>query len=386
MAAAAGNSYVVLDLFDLRADISFMDQPLPSLPRKGRGAVSNAAGRFEPATLVAIDDGWGSADAAAPPLDTQYLRDNSKTVIARNTSPDIGFDRSINPYRGCEHGCIYCFARPTHAYLGFSPGLDFESRIVVKEDAPALLRAELSKPSYRPKPIALGVNTDAYQPIERKLGLTRRILEVLYEFRHPVTLITKSALIQRDIDILAAMARDRLAGVAVSVTTLDRDLARRMEPRAATPERRLETIAALAAAGIPTSVMAAPMIPALNDAELEAILEAAVARGASSAGYVLLRLPLELAGLFEEWLEANFPGKAKHVMSLIKQSCDGKAYQSEFGTRMRGTGPYAEMLRIRYEAACHRLGLNRRRDGWRLDCTQFRVPAKVKETAQLSLF
>jgi DNA repair photolyase len=368
-----------------------MDEALPSVPRapvvrKGRGAISNAAGRFEPATHVAIDDGWGNADADPPPLDTQYLRDTSKTVIARNNSPDIGFDRSINPYRGCEHGCVYCFARPTHAYLGLSPGLDFESRIFVKEDAPALLRAELSKPSYKPRPIALGVNTDAYQPIERKLGLTRRILEVLYEFRHPVTLITKSALIQRDLDILGAMARDHLASAAVSVTTLDRGLARKMEPRAATPARRLETIAALSGAGIPTAVMAAPMIPALNDSELENILDAAVERGACSAGYVLLRLPLELGGLFEEWLEANVPGKAKHVMSLVKQSRDGKAYQSEWGTRMTGTGPYAEMLRIRHEAACHRLGLDKKRDSRRLDCSLFRVPARANETAQLSLF
>ncbi|HLI22346.1 MAG TPA: PA0069 family radical SAM protein [Stellaceae bacterium] len=363
-----------------------MDEALPSVPRKGRGAVSNAAGRFEPATHIAIDDGWGRNDEDAPPLDTQYLRDTSKTVIARNNSPDIGFDRSINPYRGCEHGCIYCFARPTHAYLGLSPGLDFESRIFVKEDAPALLRAELSKPSYKPKPIALGVNTDAYQPIEKKLGLTRRILEVLAEFRHPVTLITKSALIQRDLDILSAMARDHLAKAAVSVTTLDRGLARKMEPRAATPERRLETIAALSAAGIPTAVMAAPMIPALNDAELEAILEAAVERGACAAGYVLLRLPLELAGLFEEWLANNVPGKAKHVMSLIKQSREGKAYQSEWGTRMSGTGPYAEMLRVRHEAACHRLGLDKKRENRQLDCSLFRVPARGKETAQLSLF
>jgi DNA repair photolyase len=368
-----------------------MDEAPPSasrtpVSRRGRGAISNDAGRFEPRTHVAIDDGWGSADEEAPPLETQYLRDMSKSVIARNTSPDIGFDRSINPYRGCEHGCIYCFARPTHAYLGLSPGLDFESRIFVKEDAPALLRTELSKPSYKPKPIALGVNTDAYQPIERKLGLTRRILEVLYEFRHPVTLITKSALIQRDIDILSAMAREHLCSAAVSVTTLDRHLARKMEPRAATPERRLETIAALAAAGIPTAVMAAPMIPALNDAELESILEAAVARGVCSAGYVLLRLPLELGGLFEEWLAANFPGKAKHVMSLIKQSRDGKAYQSEWGTRMRGSGAYAEMLRIRHEAACRRLGLDKKRDNRRLDCSLFHVPASKKETTQLSLF
>lgn len=363
-----------------------MDEALPSTPRKGRGAVSNATGRFEPETRIPTDDGWNSGDEDAPPLETHYLRDSAKTVIARNQSPDIPFDRSINPYRGCEHGCVYCFARPTHAYLGLSPGLDFESRIFVKEDAPELLRAELSKPSYRAKPIALGVNTDAYQPIERKLKLTRRILEVLQEFRHPVTLITKSALIQRDIDLISAMAKDRLASAAVSLTTLDRNLARKMEPRAATPERRLETIAALVQAGIPTAVMAAPMIPALNDAELETILDAAAARGARAAGFTMLRLPLELAPMFEEWLKAHYPGKAGHVMSLIRQTHGGKAYQSEFGTRMRGTGPYAEMLRIRFEAACHRLSLNQRRDQWRLDSSQFSAPIKVKEHAQLSLF
>jgi DNA repair photolyase len=361
-----------------------MDEALSSSPRKGRGAVSNATGRFEPEARVLTDDGWGSGDEDAPPLETFYLRDTAKSVITRNDSPDIGFDRSINPYRGCEHGCVYCFARPTHAYLGLSPGLDFESRIFVKEDAPELLRAELSKPSYRCQPIALGVNTDAYQPIERKRLLTRRILEVLWEFRHPVTVITKSTLVQRDIDILSAMARERLASAAVSITTLDRILARKMEPRAATPERRLETIEALAAAGIPTAVMAAPMIPALNDAELETILEAATARGACAAGYTMLRLPLELAPMFEEWLTAHYPGKAKHVMSLIRQSRGGKAYQSGFGTRMRGTGPYAELLRIRYEAAVHRLKLNQGRHSPRLDSTLFRAPAK--QSPQLSLF
>jgi DNA repair photolyase len=363
-----------------------MDEALPSAPRKGRGAVSNATGRFEPEARVLTDDGWGLGDEDAPPLETHYLRDTAKTVIARNQSPDIPFDRSINPYRGCEHGCIYCFARPTHAYLGLSPGLDFESRIFVKEDAPELLRVELSKPSYRARPIALGVNTDAYQPIERKLKLTRGILEVLQEFHHPVTLITKSALIQRDIDIIAAMARDHLACAAVSLTTLDRNLARKMEPRAATPERRLETIAALAEAGIPTAVMAAPMIPALNDAELEQILEAGYARGARAAGFTFLRLPLELAPMFEEWLKAHYPGKANHVMSLVRQSRGGKAYQSEFGTRMRGTGPYAEMLRVRFEAACHRIGLNKHRDQWRLDSAHFKAPIAKQERAQLSLF
>ena len=361
-----------------------MDEALPSLPRKGRGAVSNAAGRYEPATRVAVDDGWGSGDEEAPPLETQYLRDSAKTIIARNDSPDIPFDRSVNPYRGCEHGCIYCFARPTHAYLGLSPGLDFESRIFVKEDAPALLRAELAKPSYRCKPITLGANTDPYQPIERKLNLTRRILEVLKEFRHPVCIVTKSALVQRDIDLLAALARDRLASVAVSVTTRDRGLARKLEPRAATPERRLDTIAALAQAHIPVAVLASPMIPALNDMELDGIIEAAAARGAGAAGYILLRLPLELAPMFEEWLAAHYPNKAKHVMSLIRQSRDGKAYRSEFGARMRGTGPYAEMLRIRFEAAVHRLGLDKRREAWRLDCSRFAVPAKTEP--QLSLF
>src|SRR6185437_2787063 len=254
--------FFVLDLFQERTDNSAMDEALPAQPRKGRGAVSNAAGRYEPATRIATDDGWGAGDEAAPALETQYLRDSAKTIIARNDSPDIPFDRSINPYRGCEHGCIYCFARPTHAYLGLSPGLDFESRILVKEQAPALLSAELRKPSYRCQPIALGTNTDPYQPAERHYGIMRGILEVLRDFRHPVTVVTKSALIQRDIDILAEMAKDNLVACAVSVTTLDRKLARAMEPRAATPDRRLETIAALASAGIRTGVMAAPMIPA----------------------------------------------------------------------------------------------------------------------------
>jgi DNA repair photolyase len=365
---------------------SAMDEALPAQPRKGRGAVTNRAGRYEPATHVATDDGWGSGDEEKPALETRYLRDSAKTIIARNDSPDIPFDRSVNPYRGCEHGCIYCFARPTHAYLGLSPGLDFESRIFVKEEAPALLRAELAKPSYRCQPITLGANTDPYQPIERKLNLTRRILEVLKEFNHPVCIVTKSALVQRDIDLLAAMARDRLASVAVSVTTLDRGLARKMEPRAATPERRLETIEALASAGIPAAVLASPMIPALNDAELERILEAAAARGAGAAGYILLRLPLELAPMFEEWLAAHYPGKAKHVMSIIRQSRDGKAYQAQWGTRMRGTGAYAELLRRRFESAVHRLGLDQRREAWRLDCSRFRAPAKPQDRAQLSLF
>ena len=356
----------------------------PLRPRKGRGAVGNATGRYESEVRVAFDDGWGSLDEEPLPLDTTYTRDSAKSIIAHNDSPDIPFDSSINPYRGCEHGCVYCFARPTHAYLGLSPGLDFESRIFVKEEAPALLRAELSKPGYACETIALGANTDPYQPIERKLEITRRILEVLREFRHPVGIVTKSALVQRDIDILAEMARDRLAMVSVSVTTLDRALARKMEPRAATPERRLETIAALSAAGIPVSILTSPMIPALNDMEMERLLEAGAERGAKGAGYTLLRVPLEIKGLVEDWLATHAPNKAKHVMSLLRETHGGKPYVSEWGTRMRGSGPYAEMLRIRFERACHRLKLNERRGLWRLDTTLFRPPARPGD--QLKLF
>ncbi len=360
-----------------------MDEALVEQPRKGRGAVSNATGRFEPERRVLTDDGWGAADLPAMPLDTIFARDTAKTIITRNDSPDVPFERSINPYRGCEHGCVYCFARPTHAYLGLSPGLDFESRIFVKEDAPRLLAAELASPSYVCKTITLGANTDPYQPGERRLGLTRRIIEVLRDFRHPLCIVTKSALVQRDIDLLAPMAAERLAAVAVSLTTLDRALARRLEPRAATPERRLDTITALSQAGIPVAVLASPMIPALNDAELERILEAAAAAGADSASYILLRLPLELAPLFEEWLATHVPDKAKHVMSLIRQSRGGKAYDSQWGTRMRGTGPYADMLRIRFERARRRFGLERGR-AFQFDTTSFRRPPKPGD--QLRLF
>ena len=356
----------------------------PRRPRKGRGAVGNATGRYETEARVAFDDGWGSLDEDPMPLDTTYTRDSAKSIIAHNDSPDIPFNNSINPYRGCEHGCIYCFARPTHAYLGLSPGLDFESRIFVKEDAAALLRAELSKPGYTCETIALGANTDPYQPIERTLEITRRVLEVLREFRHPVGIVTKSALVQRDIDILAEMARDRLAMVSVSITTLDRALARKMEPRAATPERRLETIAALSAAGIPVSVLTSPMIPALNDMEMERLLEAGAERGAKGAGYTLLRVPLEIKDLVEDWLATHAPNKAKHVMSLLRETHGGKPYISQWGTRMRGSGPYADMLRIRFERACQRLKLNERRGLWRLDTTLFHRPPKAGD--QLSLF
>ncbi|MBV9553019.1 MAG: PA0069 family radical SAM protein [Alphaproteobacteria bacterium] len=336
--------------------------PASPSPRKGRGAASNASGRFESEARVAFDDGWGmpGAEPEPMPLVTRLQVDATRTIIARNNSPDIGFDRSINPYRGCEHGCIYCFARPSHAYLGLSPGLDFESRLFYKPQAAALLAAELSKKTYVCRPIAIGTNTDPYQPTERKLGIMRQILEVLRDFRHPVTIVTKGALIQRDIDILADMAERRLACVTVSLTTLDRSLARVMEPRAATPARRLETIAALVKAGIPTGVLSAPMIPALNDAEMEDILAAAREAGAGAAGYTMLRLPLELKVLFREWLETHFPHKASHVLSLVAQSHGGKLYDSAWGKRAVGYGPYADLLAMRFDRACRRLGLDRR--------------------------
>jgi DNA repair photolyase len=366
-----------------RGIISGMDMPVALKPRKGRGAASNDSGRFESEKRVPFDDGWSSSDAEPVPLTTTLTADTTRTIIARNDSPDIGFDRSINPYRGCEHGCIYCYARPSHAYLGLSPGLDFESRLFYKPRAAALLAAELRKEGYRCRPIALGSNTDPYQPVERRLGLTRAILEVLRDFRHPVTIVTKSALIQRDLDILAEMAKERLAVVTISVTTLDRALARRMEPRAATPERRLETIAALAAAGVPAGVLSAPMIPALNDSEMERILERARAAGATAAGYTLLRLPLELKGLFREWLEAHYPQKAAHVLSLVAQTHGGRLYDATWSKRMTGMGPYAEVLRLRFEHACRRLGFDQRTTQ-PLETARFRAPPRKGD--QLTLF
>ncbi|MGH6871050.1 MAG: PA0069 family radical SAM protein [Rhizomicrobium sp.] len=357
-------------------------------PRRlhGRGALSNAAGRYERQTRVLVDDGWSGEtapdpDFEAPSLKTEILRDTSRTIITRNNSPDISFSQSINPYKGCEHGCIYCFARPTHAYLGLSPGADFESKIFAKPNAAELLRKELSSPKYVPQVLAMGTNTDPYQPIERKLRIMRSVLEVLHEFRHPVGIVTKSALILRDLDILAPMAEMGLAKVALSVTTLDRKLARTMEPRAATPPRRIETIRQLTEAGVPTSVMFAPVIPALNDEELESVLGEAHAAGARSAGYVLLRLPLEIKDLFREWLETNEPGRAKHVMSLIKSMRGGKDYDANWHTRMRGTGPYAELIARRFHLAVKRLGMNR--ENRPLDVTQFRKPIAAGE--QLAL-
>ncbi|HEV7997648.1 MAG TPA: PA0069 family radical SAM protein [Stellaceae bacterium] len=360
-----------------------MDMPGTIAARKGRGAVSNASGRFEAEQRATFDDGWGSADDEPVPLATTLSVDATRTIIARNDSPDIGFDRSINPYRGCEHGCVYCYARPSHAYLGLSPGLDFESRLFYKPQAAALLAAELRKKGYACRPLALGSNTDPYQPVERRVEVTRSILEVLRDFRHPVTIVTKSALIQRDLDILCEMARDRLVMVTVSVTTLDRALARVMEPRAATPGRRLETIAALAAAGVPTGVLSAPMIPALNDSEMEQILDRARAAGATSAGYTLLRLPLELKGLFREWLEAHFPDKATHVLSLVAQAHGGRLYDAAWSKRMTGAGPYADVLRLRFDRACRRLGFDRRTTQ-PLDASRFRPPPQPGD--QLALF
>ena len=351
--------------------------------RRGRGAQSNASGRFEPETRVAFDDGWQSLEEL-PEFKTTVSIDAARKVITRNESPDIPFDRSINPYRGCEHGCIYCFARPTHAYLGLSPGLDFESKLYMKPDAPELLERELSAAKYSPRTIAIGTNTDPYQPIERRYEIMRRILQVLDKANHPVGIVTKSALVLRDIDILSSMAKRNLVRVALSVTTLDPALARVMEPRAATPQRRLNALRELSTAGIPTTVMVAPIIPAINDPEIERILDAAAAAGVSGAGYVLLRLPLEVRDLFKEWLMANFPDKYRHVMSLVRQTRGGKDYDAEWGKRMKGGGPYAWMIGRRFSQACERLGLNAKKTA--LSTDQFKPPRAAEESAQLSLF
>jgi DNA repair photolyase len=349
--------------------------------RRGRGAQSNASGRYEPLARIAFDDGWRSLDEL-PPFKTQVTVDVTRKIITRNDSPDIGFDRSINPYRGCEHGCIYCFARPTHAYLGLSPGLDFESKLFVKPEAADLLEKELAAPGYEPKVIAIGTNTDPYQPIERRYKVMRRILEVLDRAGHPVGIVTKSALVLRDLDILARMAERNLAKVALSVTTLDAELARKMEPRAATPMRRLETLRRLTQAGVPTTMMVAPVIPALTDMEMERILEAAHTAGVREAGYVLLRLPLEISGLFREWLKENYPEREKHVFKLIRDMRGGKDYDSEWFTRQKGTGPYAWMIGRRFEVACEKLGMNVQRT--QLTIEHFRKPKK--DEAQLTLF
>lgn len=349
--------------------------------RRGRGATSNDSGRFETRQRVDADDGWGSLDLLEA-FKTEVVEERPKTIITRNNSPDISFDRSINPYQGCEHGCIYCFARPTHAYYGLSAGLDFETKLFAKPNAAALLERELADPAYRPRTIAIGTNTDPYQPIERQRRITRSILKVLERTSHPVGIVTKSALIARDLDILAPMAARGLAKVAISVTSLDNRLARAMEPRASAPHRRLETIRLLSQAGIPTSVMVAPVVPGLTDSEMEAILMNAAASGASEAGYILLRLPHEVRELFKQWLEENFPDRAARVMSLMRQARGGKEYDSTWGRRMRGTGPLAWSIGRRFELAAKRFGLNKKHDRLRTDL--FTPP--VVAGSQLSLF
>jgi DNA repair photolyase len=349
--------------------------------RRGRGSLSNATGRYEPLARVAFDDGWQGLEDL-PPFKTTVTADTTRKIITRNDSPDISFDRSINPYRGCEHGCVYCFARPTHAYLGLSPGLDFESKLFMKPNAPELLERELSAPNYVPKVIAIGTNTDPYQPIERRYKIMRRILEVLDSAGHPVGIVTKSALVLRDLDILARMAKRDLVKVALSVTTLDPQLARTMEPRAATPPRRLETLRQLVKAGVPATVMVAPVIPALNDDEIERILEAVAAAGVRHAGYVLLRLPLEVRDLFREWLMTNFPDRYRHVFKLIRDMRGGKDYDSTFGQRQTGTGPIAWMIGRRFEVACEKLGFNAAKH--KITTEHFRPPRPGAK--QLDLF
>ncbi|PBB87369.1 radical SAM protein [Mesorhizobium sp. WSM3876] len=333
---------------------------------RGRSAGINPSGRFEPVSRHVFDDGWNSLEEL-PPFKTEVQVEKPRTIITRNESPDISFDRSINPYRGCEHGCVYCFARPTHAFMGLSPGLDFESKLFAKPDAARMLDKELSKPGYQPRTIAIGTNTDPYQPIEKNYRIMREILEVLEARGHPVGIVTKSALVTRDIDILSRMAERGLAKVALSVTTLDRMLARTMEPRASTPTKRLEAIRQLSDAGIPASVMVAPIIPGLTDPELERILDSARAAGAREAGYVVLRLPLEVAPIFKDWLLRHYPDRYRHVMSLIRSMRDGKDYDSEWGKRMKGAGPYAWQIGRRFEIAAKRLGLNVERRSLRTD-------------------
>lgn len=366
----------------------FAEPQLRRPPEHGRGATINPASRFDRQETNAFDDGWETlaaefADLA--PLRTTMLRDSSRTAISWNKSPDIGFDRAVNPYRGCEHGCVYCYARPSHAYLGYSPGVDFESKLLYKPDVASLLEKELRKPGYTARPLALGSNTDPYQPIERTLKLTREVLEVMDRFSHPVTIVTKSAGVLRDIDILQELASRNLVRVYISLTTLDAPLARKMEPRAATPYRRLQALTELSQAGIPTGVLAAPMIPGLNDAELERILEAAHKAGARQAGYVLLRLPHELKQIFEDWLHTNVPERARHVLQLIRETRGGGLNDANFGKRFTGTGVYADLLARRFAVAARQFALHERDD---LDCTQFRAPSTQHGFAetQMSLF
>jgi DNA repair photolyase len=361
----------------------------PSQPQKGRGATFNPASRFRRDARDAVDDGWSAGDDASsedtPPLKTTITIQNARTIISRNDSPDIPFTQSINPYQGCEHGCVYCYARPSHAYLDLSPGLDFETRLFAKPDAARLLRAELARPGYRCEPIALGTNTDPYQPIEREWKITRQLIEVLAECEHPLTITTKGVLVERDLDLLAPMAAKNLVRVYVSIAMLDRELARKLDPRAPAPQRRLAMIQAIAAAGIPVGVSVAPVIPQLTDKDLEAILGAAAAHGARAATWVMLRLPREVKELFRDWLAQHYPLRAAHVMSLVQQVRGGRDNDPAFGSRMRGEGQFAELIARRFALACKRLGLNEDRT-LRLDTTRFRPPVGAARGAQLDLF
>ena len=351
-----------------------------------RGARSHLQGRFESEAREAFDDGWTPEEREAQTLQTSVTIERARSIISRNDSPDVGFSQSINPYRGCEHGCIYCYARPSHSYLELSPGLDFETRLFAKTNAAELLREELSRPGYQPSPIALGANTDCYQPIERKHRITRSILEVLAECEHPLTLVTKSALVERDLDLLGPMAAKNLVKVFVSIGTLDRELARKLEPRAASPQRRLDVLKNLSKNNVPCGVMVAALIPALNDKTLEHVLEQAAAAGAAEAAYVIMRLPNELKVLFKEWLAAHYPQRADHVISIIHQMRGGRDNDPAFGTRMSGTGNYAELIEKRFDIACRRFGLNGHgagRNRPELDCSRFRPPGRG---GQLQLF
>ena len=393
-----------MDATELRREPDLAEESAANLPealsapegrstgraRKGRGATLNPASRYERQSVSPFDDGWAltAAELAElPPLPTTLIRDSTRTIISWNDSPDIGFDRAVNPYRGCEHGCVYCYARPTHAYLGYSPGTDFETKLLYKPAAAELLERELRKPGYVARPLALGSNTDPYQPIERTLQLTRAVLGVLERTGHPCSIVTKSAGVLRDIDILRRMAERNLVRVWVSITTLHPGLARTMEPRASAPALRLRALAELTAAKVPTGVLAAPMIPALNDSELERILEAASSAGADTAGYVLLRLPHELREIFSDWLDQHAPDRARRVLELIRQTRAGALNDSRFGQRFVGSGAYADLLARRFGRAVRQWGLDRNTE---LDCTQFRAPAGVLRQgtpdAQLALF
>src|SRR5712664_3981138 len=351
-----------------------------------RGARSFIQGRFETVARETFDDGWTPEEKDERPLQTQVTIERARSIVSHNDSPDVGFDSSINPYRGCEHGCIYCYARPSHAYLELSPGLDFETKLFAKTNAAELLRAELSKPGYVPSPIAIGANTDCYQPIERKFGITRQIVEILAECEHPFTMVTKSALVERDLDLLAPMAKKNLVKVFVSIGSLDRALARKLEPRAASPQRRMDVLRNLAQAGVPCGVMVAALIPGLNDKTLEEVLEAASAAGAAEAAYVIMRLPNELKELFKEWLAAHYPERAGHVISIVRQMRGGRDNDPRFGSRMTGTGIFAELIEKRFDIACRRFGLNGHGAGRKppsLDCSRFRPPCAA---GQMPLF